>query len=75
MEFLVLSILTIGAGCLVFWFLFWIAIALPIEMAVARGRNAAVWLAVSLVGSPFAAFCLLWILGDARPQGKSVSPS
>jgi hypothetical protein len=45
------------------WFLWWIAITVPMEMARARNRDAAGWLLVSIFGSPIAAIFFLWLLG------------
>lgn len=45
------------------WFLWWIAITVPMEMARARNRDAAGWVIVSIFCSPLAAIFFLWILG------------
>lgn len=45
------------------WFFVWFFIQLPYRMAEERGRDGYVWVAISLVGSPFLAIVLLLIAG------------
>jgi hypothetical protein len=53
-------------GVLSLWFLIWLCILLPYRMAEARGRDGYVWVAVSIIGSPFLAIILLLIAGPKR---------
>jgi len=50
-------------------FLVWLVIIVPRDMARARGREEVAWIVVSLVGSPFLAIFLLWVLGPVAESG------
>ena len=50
-------------------FLFWLVIIVPRDMARERGREEVAWIVVSLVGSPFLAIFLLWVLGPVAESG------
>ena len=43
--------------------LFCLVISVPRDMARSRGREEIAWIVVSLVGSPFLAIFLLWVMG------------
>lgn len=49
------------------WFCIWLFIQVPYRMAESRHRDGYVWIAISLLGSPFLAIILLWIAGDRKP--------
>lgn len=53
-------------GGLTLWFLIWFCILLPYRMAERRGRDGYLWVAVSIIGSPFVAIVLLLIAGDKK---------
>jgi len=46
------------------WFLIWLCIQVLYRMAEERNRDGYVWVAVSLLGSPFLAIILLAIAGS-----------
>ena len=57
------------AGFAMLYFLVWLAILLPSEMARERRRDPTVWVLISIVGSPPLAILLLMALGKAPPNG------
>lgn len=56
--------LTLAA--LAIWFFIWLCIQVPYRMAENRNRDGFVWVAISVLGSPFLAIILLWIAGDRK---------
>jgi hypothetical protein len=67
METVLLVLLGFAFWGLMMWFIIWLVFLLPAEMARDRSRDPVSWVLVSLLGSPFLAIFLLWLLGDA-PQ-------
>lgn len=57
------TVLTVILLIVGIWFLWWIYITVPMEMARARNRDAAGWLLVSIFASPIVAIFFLWMLG------------
>ena len=57
------------AGLAMLYFLLWLAILLPSEMARERRRDPTVWVLISIAGSPPLAILLLIALGKASPNG------
>lgn len=58
------TIFTIIIGLAALFFVLWIYILLPAEMATKRGRSAFGWVVLSLFFSPILACLLLLLLGD-----------
>ena len=58
----------VGLGVLGFtaWFLFWLMIQVPRDMARERKRDPVAWVLLSLLGSPFLAILLLLWLGEVE---------
>lgn len=53
------------AGFAVLFFIVWLYVLLPSDMARERRRDPMVWVLISIVGSPLLAILLLMALGDA----------
>lgn len=53
-------------SALVIWLTIWLVFLLPARMARDRGRDPVAWVLVALLGTPFLAIFLLWVLGDHR---------
>lgn len=51
---------------LALYLLVWLYIWLPSDMAKERNREPFAWVLISIVGSPFLAIILLWLLGEAE---------
>jgi hypothetical protein len=51
---------------LALWFLIWFSILLPYRMATYRKRDGYVWVAISIIGTPFLAIILLLIAGERK---------
>ena len=50
---------------LALYFLVWLYVWLPSDMAKERNREPFAWVLISILGSPFLAIILLWLLGEA----------
>lgn len=48
------------------WFIVWLYILLPAEMAQDRNRSALVWVLVSIFMSPILSIFLLWLMGPVE---------
>ncbi|GAA6148404.1 hypothetical protein NBRC116586_14660 [Pseudooceanicola nitratireducens] len=66
MEEAAVTILTLAWAAFVIWVVWLLYIGKPIEMARARRRSPAAWVAVGIFLSPFVAIPLLFILGEAE---------
>ena len=51
---------------LALWFLIWFCILLPYRMATNRKRDGYVWVAISIIGTPFLAIILLLVAGERK---------
>ncbi|MCK0103338.1 hypothetical protein [Pseudohalocynthiibacter sp. F2068] len=47
------------------WLMYQLFIAIPADMARARGREPFAWVLIAFLGSPFLSIFLLWFLGQA----------
>ena len=63
-----LFVLLIFLVCL--WFVLWLYVLLPSEMARRRNRSAFIWVLISLFGSPVLAILLLLALGNSPADGQ-----
>ena len=59
-------VISLIAAAAALWFVIWLFIQLPYRMALRRNRDGYVWVAISLIGSPFLAIVLLLIAGDSE---------
>lgn len=66
METLIALVFGVAIFCLIMWFIVWLVFLLPAEMARERRRDPIAWVLVSLLGSPFLAIFLLWLLDEAK---------
>lgn len=57
------TIILLLVGLLALWFVLWLFILLPANMATDRNRSVFVWVLISLFGSPILAILLLIALG------------
>ena len=61
--FVVLLVMLFGL-----WFVLWLYVLLPVDMARNRNRSAFIWVLISLLGSPILAVLLLLALGERSPD-------
>lgn len=61
-------------GILALFFVVWLYILLPAQMAGTRNRSAFIWVLISIVASPLVAILLLLVLGNA-PSNKASETS
>ena len=55
----------------ILWFVIWICILLPANMARTRGRSSVGWVIFGLVTNPLFACLVLWMIGDSgRVRGQ-----
>jgi hypothetical protein len=59
------AVLALVAILFGFWLLYQLYIAIPADMASARGRDPFAWVLIAFLGSPFLSIFLLWFLGRA----------
>lgn len=57
-------IVAIPIALVAIYLMIWLLFLLPADMARERHRDPAAWVLVSLLGSPFLAIFLLWLLDD-----------
>ncbi|WP_278922585.1 hypothetical protein [Pseudophaeobacter profundi] len=55
----------LAAAIAALYFILWLFVFLPADMARARRRDPVIWVLISIVGSPLLAILLLIALGDA----------
>lgn len=66
MSELIASLIGLGVFGLSAWFLFWLFIQVPCDMAKERKRDPLAWVLVSLLGSPFLAILILLWVGEVK---------
>jgi hypothetical protein len=64
LELILIFVLTAAGLFLALYLLVWFYIWLPSDMARERNREPFAWILISILGSPFLAIFLLWLLGD-----------
>lgn len=52
------------------WFILWLYVLLPADMARRRNRSAFIWVLIGLFGSPILAVLLLLALGNSPDYGQ-----
>lgn len=59
------AVFAILAMIFAMWLMYQLFVAIPADMARARGREPFAWVLISLLGCPFLSIFLLWFLGRA----------